>query len=99
MGNKDYHFPFIWIQEETVVNSLCIDHLHRREYVNPIATIQIEKDAVVKDLKINDLTLENHTADYCSSLNNFGVINRLCLGGLSENEIDNEGTIEEIMSV
>lgn len=98
MGNgKDYHFPFIWIQDNTIVNRLNINHLHRREYINPIDTIRIEKDAVVNHLLINDLSVENHTDGYCAKLVNCGFMQTLRTIGLSENEIENNGIIENLI--
>ncbi|MBQ2977874.1 MAG: hypothetical protein IJE17_10315 [Clostridia bacterium] len=93
-NNKDYHFPLIWIQEETVIKHLSIEHLHRREFVNPIETICIDQGAIVNDLKINDLSLENHTDAYCSLLCNRGKIEKLSHPGLSMDEIDNHGSID-----
>lgn len=97
MHFKDYHFPFVWIQDGTVVNQLSIDHLHRREYQNPIDTIRIDKGATVNNLIINDLTLENHTDKDCEKLHNQGRIKNLRLAGLTEKDINNEGTIDSLV--
>ncbi len=97
MERKDYHFPFIWIQEETVVNQLSIDHLHRREYVNPVDTIRIEKNAVVNFLNLRDITVENHTDDYCAKLVNCGTVGKLYTVDMCENDINNEGTIDDLI--
>ena len=97
MGNsKSYHFPFIWIQSNTMVKNLSIDHLHRREYVNPIDTIRIDRDAIVDNMVIHDLTLENHTEKTCAKLVNKGTLKTLHATGLSEEEIVNEGIIENL---
>ncbi len=98
MGDsKDYHFPFVWIQGETYIKQLSINHLHRREYVNPVDTIRIEKNAIVNALNIYDMTVENHTDSYCSKLTNCGTVKKLCALGSSKNEIDNEGIIESLI--
>lgn len=97
MTYKDYHFPFVWIQSETVIKQLSIDHLHRREYANPIDTIRVEDGAVIDNLIINDLTLENHTDKPCEKLANLGHIKNLRVTGITENEIINKGNIENLI--
>ena len=77
MGDKNRHFPFIWIQSGTLVKQLSIDHLHRREYNNPIDTVRIDEGAVVDKLVIYDLTLENHTDEKCEEINNLGTVKNL----------------------
>ena len=77
MGNKNYHFPFIWIQGQTIVKRLSIDHLHRREYNNPVDTIRVDKDAVVDELLVYDLTVENHTNGKCEEIVNLGTIKKM----------------------
>lgn len=95
MGNaKTYHFPFVWIQGNTFVKQLSISHLHRREYVNPVETVRIEKNGVVDVLNIHDVTVEDHTGKGCSTLFNCGTVKKLYISGVSENEITNEGSIE-----
>lgn len=98
MGNdKDYHFPLIWFHKGTVTSHLSVDHLHRREYENPIETFGIDNGATVNELIINDLTLENYTEGSCEIMRNRGEIKKLSLIGLSEKDIVNEGTIEKII--
>ena len=97
--DKDYHFPLLWMQGGTVVKRLSIDHLHRREFVNPIETICIDQGAIVNELRIHDLSLENHTDRYCAKVHNLGKIEKLHLSGLDEKEIDNRGTIEHLICV
>ncbi len=97
MGDKRYHFPLIWMQEGVVVNQLSIDHLHRREWVNPIDTVCIDKGAVVNDLIISDLTLENHTESFCSKLTNHGTLKNLRTEGLSQDEIMGDGEIGKLI--
>ena len=77
MGNKSYHFPLIWIQGQTIVKRLSIDHLHRREYNNPVDTIRVDKDAVVDELLVYDLTVENHTNGKCEKIVNLGTIKKM----------------------
>jgi hypothetical protein len=97
MTYKYYHFPFVWIQSETVIKQLSIDHLHRREYANPIDTIRVENGAAVDNLIINDLTLENHTDKHCEKLVNQGYIKTLRSVGLFEDEIKNEGIVDNLI--
>ena len=77
MGNKSYHYPFIWIQSQTVVKRLSIDHLHRREYNNSVDTIRVDKDAVVDELVVYDLTMDDHTDGKCEEMVNLGTVKKL----------------------
>ncbi len=97
MGDKSYHFPLIWAQEEVVIKHLCIEHLHRREHVNPIDTVRIEPRAFVRELNICDLTVENFTKSDCAKVVNLGVIHALRTQGLAECDIINRGTIEHLI--
>lgn len=97
MRNKNYHFPFIWIQDDTVIKQMSIDHLHRRELVNPIDTIRIGKNATVYSLCIHDMEVENHTDSRCAKIVNHGNVQRLYVDGMSEDEIDNEGIINHLI--
>lgn len=92
MDDKSYHFPLIWIAEETVVNHLTINGLHRREYENPIDTIHVGEDAVVDTLTIHGLSLENHTGAHCPKLLNRGTIKNLSTDCLTTEEIENCGS-------
>jgi hypothetical protein len=94
MGDKTYHFPLIWFQEEVAVRNLSIEHLHRREFVNPIDTVRIEKDAVVDGLIIRDMTVEDHTEGGCRGLVNYGIIRGLRVEGVAEELIRNHGIME-----
>ena len=97
MGDKSYHFPLIWMQKGTVVNALSIDHLHRREFVNPIDTVRIDEGATVNLMTVNDLTLENHTDVECAKFVNRGTVRVLHCIGLREDEIQNSGVIEHLI--
>ena len=63
MGNKSYHFPFIWLQNGTHIKNLSITELHRRELVNPIETIHIGESAVVENLTVSNCSTENLTGN------------------------------------
>ena len=93
MQNKTRHFPLIWMQDGTVVKNLSIEHFYRREYVNPIDTIRVDKGACVEQLWIRDLSLENHTQSHCPKLTNHGTIQTLRTEGLPAEEIENTGVI------
>ena len=95
MGNKDYHFPFVWVQKGTAVKNLSIDHLHRREYENNIDTVRIEKEATVENLYISDFSLENHTDSECPAIVNNGVVKKLYTHGVPKNSISGDGTFGE----
>lgn len=96
MGDKNYHFPLVWIQDDTRVGGLSVTHLHRREKVNPIDTVHIGKKARVERLILRDIRLENLTGAPCSVFRNFGKIGILDTD-LVEKEIENEGEIEKII--
>lgn len=93
MGENKFHFPFVWLQSSIHVKNLVINGLHRREHVNPIETIRIDRNATVDYLAVRDLSLENYTGEPCAKLHNCGTIHALYTEGLSEAEIDNEGEI------
>ena len=97
MGNKDYHFPFIWVQGGTVVKRLTVEHLHRREYENPIDTVCVDRGAHVDMLTVRDLSLENHTDGHCAKITNHGTVKTLLADGLSSEEIEGSGSIENLI--
>ena len=96
MGDKSYSFPFLWIQGDTRLRHMTVDGVHRREYVNPVETIHIGEKAVVENLTIRDLTLENHTAAPCAKFVNHGTVKNLRAEGFAPEEIDNRGVIERL---
>lgn len=78
MGNeKDYHFPFVWIQGETKVKTLSVNGLYRREYENPVATIQIDEKAEVDNLVLECISLNNHMSSEVKLIVNNGSIKNL----------------------
>ena len=97
MSKKWYHFPFVWMQKGIVIKNISIEHLHRREYANPIETVCVDEGAVVERMTVSDLTLENHTDAYCSKLCNRGQIGVLRVDGLTDADIDNTGTIGSLI--
>ncbi len=97
MGDKNYHFPLIWIQEETRVRQLSIDHLHRREFVNPIDTIKIDENTMVENLKLCDISVECYTDQECLTLKNCGHVKKLYLSDVSAEKIVNKGIIENLI--
>ncbi len=98
MGRKDYHFPFVWVQDGTIVKNLAVSHLHRRENENPIDTIRVEKNGVVERMCLCDLTIENHTESTCPLFVNYGVIKELSTFGVEEEKIENYGIIERLVT-
>ena len=97
MKNKNRQYPLIWIQGNTNVKHLRIEHLHRREYENPVDTIHIDPHAEVTELILRDLTLENHTDAPCAKFWNGGTIQSLRVAGLSEKDLQNEGTVKNLI--
>jgi hypothetical protein len=98
MGDqKNHHFPFIWMQGGTLIKRISIEHRHRREYQNPIDTICIDKDAVIDEMIVRDLTLENHTGGDCAKISNHGTIGVLYAECISKEEIHNDGSIGKLI--
>ena len=95
---KHYHFPLISIQRYTRVKNLSIEHLHRREYENPVTTICIEKNAEVGNLILHDISSENHTQTPFSDIVNYGTVQRLHISDGPKNELLNEGVIENLIT-
>ena len=87
--SKDYHFPFIYVQNNTVLKQISINGLYRREYINPVDTVQIGKNAKVDTLSVYGFDLENHTEKECNALVNYGVINELKTDSLTDGDIKN----------
>ena len=56
-----YVFPLIWIDKETLVKSLTIRSMHRKEQNNSIDTIHVRHSTVVERLILEDITTENLT--------------------------------------
>ena len=96
--NADYHFPFIHIQEDTVIGNLAIEHLYRHEYINPVETIYVGGGARIGKLILDDIELENHTDAPCSLFKNFGRIRSLCASSLDVGAIENQGEIETLLT-
>lgn len=94
LDNKRVQFPLIWIQDDTVVKNLTIRGLHRREYENPIDTIRIGRNAIVENFSVQNFTQENHTDTPCLKMINLGKIQGFDADEISEEEIDNRGSIE-----
>jgi len=74
----DYVFSIIYIADKISVKGLKISNLHRREYVNPVATLRVREESVVEQLMLDNITTENHTqSDDMPLLENFGEIKNL----------------------
>jgi len=56
-----YVYALIWIDKQTLVKSLTIRSMHRKEYNNPIDTIHVRRETVVERLILDDVTTENLT--------------------------------------
>jgi hypothetical protein len=72
-------FPFIYIQEETVVKNVKIHTLHRREQFVPIETVFVGEKAVVDTLILENVTAENHTDEVMPFFVNNGTVDTLVL--------------------
>ena len=85
-SSKKYHFPFIWIQGDTKVKSMSINGVHRREFENPVATIQIDENAEVDNLVLNDISAENHTECEMPLFVNKGNVKKLEISNMADGE-------------
>ena len=89
--HPNYHFPLTWIQDECVVKALTVRDFHRREWENTVDTVHVGENALVEELTVTGLTLENHLPDHCAKLLNGGRIGELRTDCLAPEEIENEG--------
>lgn len=92
-------YPLIYIQEETIVKSLTISSLHRREKTLPRDTVYVGENTVIDFLILDDITTTNATGLPMPLLHNRGTIRCLSMkrvhsGG--DEKILNEGKIEII---
>lgn len=69
-----YVYSLIWIDKQTLVKSLTIRSLHRKEYNNPIDTIHVRRETVVERLILDDITTENLTGSPMTFLGGEGRI-------------------------
>ncbi len=83
---EQVQYPFIYIQEDTVVRSLTLDCIHRREKAVPVDTIYVGEGAAVDRLILKDITTVNTTGCPMPLLHNKGRI-----GYLSQKDLDSAG--------
>ena len=75
---EDYIFPIIYIADKIHVKGLKVSNLHRREYINPVATFRIREESIVEKLILDNITTENHTeGENMPLIENFGEIKNL----------------------
>lgn len=98
-GFIDYHFPLIWVQDETHVKHLAIRDLHRREFNNPIGTVVVDKTALVENLSLENLSLENHLEKHCPLVEINGRVKKLTAINVPENALEGDGVIDEVKNV
>lgn len=70
-------YPLIYLQKDTTIKNLSISKVHRREYKVPIETLSIGANAVVENLILDDITVENHTGQEMPFFVNHGEVKRL----------------------
>ena len=58
---NSYVYALIWIDKQTLIKSLTIRSLHRKEHNNPIDTIHVRRETVVERMILDDVTTENLT--------------------------------------
>jgi len=98
-GFIDYHFPLIWVQDETHVKHLAIRGLHRREFNNPIGTLVVDKTALVENLSLENLSLENHLEKHCPLVEINGRVKKLIAINVPEDAFEGSGVVEEMKTV
>ncbi len=88
----------LWVQKDTVVNSVSVSHWHRREKNLPQELIRIDDGALVNRMILSDITSENYTDKEIPLIYNMGMIKYLATSDLDNGNdpvIINEGTIEK----
>lgn len=96
-GCENFHFPMIQIESGTNSNNITIDTFHRCETANPIDTVRIDKDAQVNRLVLRNISVENHTGKPISKFANHGIIKNLYVSEMEKDDIENYGTIENMI--
>ena len=71
---KTYVYSLIWIDKQTLVKSLTIRSMHRKERNNPIDTIHVRHETVVERLILEDITTENLTGEPMTFLGGEGRV-------------------------
>lgn len=92
----------LWVQKETVVNTLSVSHWHRREYTVPQELIRVDDGGLVNRMILSDITSENHTGNPMPLLHNLGTIRHLVTRDLDaggDEVLVNVGTIESHKNV
>lgn len=90
-------YPLIYIQENTVVNSLTIASLHRREKTLPRDTVYVGQNTTVRRLIMDDITTDNETGLPMPLLRNKGKICYLSMRRIdsgADEKLVNAGEIE-----
>ena len=82
---RSYVYALIWVDKQTLVKSLSIHSLHRKEQNNPIDTIHVCSETVIERLILDDITTENLTGKPMTFIGGEGrIINAtmrdLCIG-------------------
>ncbi|MBQ7916330.1 MAG: hypothetical protein IJ315_06040 [Firmicutes bacterium] len=79
-----YVFPFIYIQENTHVKNLLIQDVVRKEYQIPVATISVGAGALVENLVVDHVVMENHTDSPMPLLANNGEIRTIAMTNIRD---------------
>jgi hypothetical protein len=92
----------IWIDAPAVVSSLTLRDYHRTEERHPVADIEIEPGATVKNLVLSDVVVKNRCAAPMHLLHNRGTVENLSLvnvlataagAGAGSAVVKNDGTL------
>lgn len=71
-----YIYPFIYLQENTWIGKLKIADVYRKEYNVPVETLYIGESAVVEELTLENINVENHTGEKMSEVVQRGNVNK-----------------------
>jgi polygalacturonase len=75
--------PFLWIQYGVTVENLTVSNLARHEWLEGTQpTFTIEKDAIVRNLKLRDIEHQNHTDKPLPFILNDGTIEHLFINAV-----------------
>lgn len=97
MHGWDFHFPLIYFTDGTKSDNITIDTVHRCESVNPIETICIDEKALVNRLSLRNITVENLTDKHIAKFLNRGIVKKLYVSEMESGDIENNGSIENLV--
>lgn len=78
-----YVFPLFWIEENVRVDGLTLRDVFREEEINPICTLYVGENAVVRRLTLDNVVTVNRTGKPMPLFENRGTVREFSARGLS----------------